>query len=106
MYVFKLYVQEVVTQFYIETYYIKWATTSWTYSTFRGVKTPILLSQIDIVSSHRNVFPLSRLVHGTYIYLLVSQKCYAGLKESIFFRRKKHPICDCSDLINCLKQIN
>ena len=28
-----LYVQEVVTSFYIVSYYIKWVTTSWAYST-------------------------------------------------------------------------
>ena len=28
---FVLYVREVVTSFYIVSYYIKWVTTSWTY---------------------------------------------------------------------------
>ena len=30
-----LYVQEVVTPFYIVSYYIKWGTSSWTYSIFK-----------------------------------------------------------------------
>ena len=33
IYINILYVQEVVTPFYIVSYYIKWVTTSWTYST-------------------------------------------------------------------------
>ena len=34
MYQKLLYVQEVVTPFYIVSYFIKWVTTSWTYSIF------------------------------------------------------------------------
>ena len=36
-----LYVQEVLTHFYIVTYYIKWVKTSYTYSIHSHIKTPI-----------------------------------------------------------------
>ena len=39
---FVLCVQEVVTHFYIVSYFIKWVTTSWTYGTWPGDRLGIL----------------------------------------------------------------